>query len=1205
MRTTIIGGRVGVHFISAIALLGVGCGGSGAGQDDAVTPTVSAAAEPDAAPRDASEAWLDVVSERIEVGQYRFLQDGADFRARTVAERLVTRFDSEGAHVATGERDDAQTSEVTLRLSSWGRAGGEQEAGKAAPTLGGCTDTARVDAEGKCLERLEFVRGDLLEWWENSSRGLQQGFTLARKPNGAGRVRLLIDVTGATVLATGDGSLALERPDGSTVSYDELAVFDADGNWVASQLEIVDGRIAIGFDDAAARYPITVDPIVTTTWETYSTIDTSAPSSYGQTAAGLGDVNGDGFDDFAVGAPAEGASKGSVYVFHGSATGPAMTAAKTFTGSGASLFGYALSGAGDVNGDGFGDMIVGEPMAPNGIGTGSASLFLGSASGFNTAPTVIPAQRPGSRFGQSVACAGDIDGDHYADVIIGAPLATYVVAGEGAVHVYRGGAGAFNVVPVVNIAGGVANAAFGFSVAGVGSFDGDGLSDVVVGAPFQNQMGAVKFFKGKTSAPYLELGWTDVGTQLGESFGESVAPTGDANGDLRADFVVGAPTFDYGTSTNAGRLFVYSGNVLSTKDFREERKLANVLFYGRNMRGAGDVNGDGKGDFGRGGTGVGTGISFGEGPHPVEYGATVNNAYVFAGVGDVDSDGFADAVYGKPVQSVTGYAALYRGKGAYPRIAFDPDLVGGSAAEMFGATVIDAGDVNGDGFSDLAVSSYLFDDAQTGAGKVTLYFGSSAGPRAPVTVGTGGQTDAHFGWSLAAGDFNGDGFSDLAVGAADYDNVQSDEGRVYVYPGSATGIGTALQPPIEINQVGARLGYALAAGDINADGFADLAASASVYDGGQTDEGGVFIYRGGPGGLPTAVPAALEVNSASAWFGSALAIGDVNGDGCGDLVVGAKMFTNGHSKEGNAYVYHCSGNQLALQTGWNPQPNQADARFGGALSLDADVNGDGRADLIVGAAKFDNGNTNEGRVWLYPGSATGLGSATGSAEGNLDAAQLGLAVSGGDLDGDGVGEVAASAPFASLSQAIRYYTVDSSLQLVEKPGLTDISGPFAATFTMTADFNGDGMSDTVAQREPPEGSRLRFWRHELNGIVPRLYRAGSTTVRIAPGGKANSTGVDIKVLLQSPYGKGPRFKVVAEVKQIGTAFNGQGLVKSSAWQSGTEATLTTVRNLVANKAYHYRVRLDFEQVLGYGATHSRWYYGGLRGQGNGVHFRTP
>src|SRR5207249_1731650 len=148
---------------------------------------------------------------------------------------------------------------------------------------------------------------------------------------------------------------------------------------------------------------------------------------------------------------------------------------------------------------------------------------------------------------------------------------------------------------------------------------------------------------------------------------------------------------------------------------------------------------------------------------------------------------------------------------------------------------------------------------------------------------------------------------------------------------------------------------------------------ADLYDNGQTDEGRAFVFLGSASGLASTPAWTAESDQASADFGASVAsAGDVNGDGFADVIIGAHLYDNGQSNEGRAFVYLGSASGLASTPAWTAESNQANADFGASVAAAGDVNGDGFGDVIVGADLYDNGQTDEGRIFVYLGSASGL-----------------------------------------------------------------------------------------------------------------------------------------------------------------------------------------------------------------------------------------
>ncbi len=393
---------------------------------------------------------------------------------------------------------------------------------------------------------------------------------------------------------------------------------------------------------------------------------------------------------------------------------------------------------------------------------------------------------------------------------------------------------------------------------------------------------------------------------------------------------------------------------------------------------------------------------------------------------------------------------------------------------LYGISVSDAGDVNGDGYADVIVGAYLYDNGQADEGRVYAYHGSAGGlAAAPAWTTESNQTGGLLGYEVAsAGDVNGDGFDDVAVCAVLYDGGQVDEGRLEIFHGSALGLETTAAVTIESNQAGPQYGFSLStAGDVNGDGFDDVVIGANFYDNGQADEGAAFVYHGSAAGLEMAPAWTGESNQGSAAYGTrASAAGDVNGDGFGDVIVGAVTYDNGQTDEGRIYVHHGSVAGLSTVADWTVESNQDFANLGKAAASAGDVNADGFDDVIVGAPFYDNGQTDEGRVWLYLGSAAGLSTvAAWSAESNSTSAFLGWsAESAGDVNNDGFDDVIVGAWLWDAG------TVDEGAALVylgTANGL-DTSAAFTVDSNQSAsyfgyfvspagDVDGDGYDDVL------------------------------------------------------------------------------------------------------------------------------------------------
>ena len=329
----------------------------------------------------------------------------------------------------------------------------------------------------------------------------------------------------------------------------------------------------------------------------------------------------------------------------------------------------------------------------------------------------------------------------------------------------------------------------------------------------------------------------------------------------------------------------------------------------------------------------------------------------------------------------------------------------------FGVSVGTAGDVNGDGYADVIVGSFFYDNGQTDEGRAFVYYGSASGlSTAPDWTAESNQAHALFGVSVGtAGDVNGDGYADVIVGAYFYSGGQGHEGRAYVYHGSADGLSATPDWRVESNKINADFGRSVrTAGDVNGDGYADVIVGADYYSNGQDFEGRAFVFHGSAGGLSTTPDWTAESNQASALFGASVGTaGDVNGDGYADVIVGAPFYGNGQLHEGGAFVFHGSAGGLSTTAEWRAESNQPDAQLGTSVGTAGDVNRDGYSDVIVGAYWYDDGQENEGRVFLFHGSANGLSTApNGTAESDQAQASFGYSVgTAGDVNGDGYADV--------------------------------------------------------------------------------------------------------------------------------------------------------------------------------------------------------
>jgi Putative Ig domain/FG-GAP repeat len=435
------------------------------------------------------------------------------------------------------------------------------------------------------------------------------------------------------------------------------------------------------------------------------------------------------------------------------------------------------------------------------IALGLALMPSASGAGgeaFQAIKTLDPTNQSYSYFGDSIAPAGDINGDGYEDVIAGAPRWISAIGEEGRAYVYLGSADGFGPTPITLDPTDQQWAHFGESVAPAGDVNNDGYDDVVVGAPdWSSQQGRIYLYLGAAAGFQTPLTF-DGGTR----FGYAISPAGDVDNDGYDDFIVGAPYYDNpkpwpstGYYTDGGRAFLYRGapgGVVYAQYFNPANQ--DYARFGYALAAAGDVNNDGYDD-------VVFGAPWKDGQVNAE-----GRAYVYLGSAsglqqstvvdptdqagaqfglslaavDTNADGYDDIIAGAPsVNSATGRAYVYRGSAsgiqASPSQELAPNFNNGAS---YGFSLGAAGDVNDDGYEDVVVGAPYWDGQQTDEGRAYLHLGSTSGLQSYFTLDPTDQAGAYFGYSAAsAGDIDNDGYDDAIVGAPYWNTI---EGRVYL-----------------------------------------------------------------------------------------------------------------------------------------------------------------------------------------------------------------------------------------------------------------------------------------------------------------------------------------------------------------------------------------------------------------------------------------
>jgi hypothetical protein len=1059
---------------------------------------------------------------------------------------------------------------------------------------------------GATGNRMEYRRGRLLEWYENTPKGLKQSFQLEAPPErGSGVLHLDLALTGDLSPSFSEDGQAIDftRSNVAVLRYDRLIVTDARGSSLPARMEGFVRGIRIAIDDSDAVYPITVDPLVSSpAW--IHEID-QASAFFGVSGGTAGDVNGDGYSDLIVGASA---NAGTAFVFHGSASGLGATEAWKVEGMGGQV-----STAGDVDGDGYADVIVGDSGydAPGSFDDGRAFVYLGTPSGLSTTPAwTVTGELLGTNLGIQVATAGDVNGDGYSDVLV-CSIGLILFDG-GRAQVYHGSAAGLSTSPSWTALGDHSGARFCASGGTAGDVNGDGYGDLVIGEP-----GASRAFVYLGSAAGLATSAAWAVDSVGADFGGSVGAAGDVNGDGYADIVIGASGYSNG-QTSEGGAFVYYGSStgVSTMAAWSTEGNQNGAGYGA-VATAGDVDGDGyadllvgasrydNGQFDEGQVFLYRGSSGGLAATPAwTFQSDQESAYMGGGVtaGDVNGDGLSDllvgdAFYDGPtLDEGRIWVFLGRTSTMVTTPAWTTD--GNQVNAQYGDAVETAGDVNGDGYADFLIGAAgaTDTDGNVGAGRAFLFLGAASGPSTtPSWTAEGGQEGASFGFGLSgAGDVNGDGYDDVIVGAAWYDGGEVDEGRALLYLGSPAGLAGTPAWSTESNQADAQYGIRVAgAGDVNGDGYADVAVGAYRYDGDLDGEGRAYVYLGSASGLSTTPAWIGEGDQADANYGVSVATaGDVNADGYSDLVVGAWTHSGGEEAEGRAYLYLGSATGLSTTPAWIGEPNLVGAFFGTTVRSAGDVNGDGYADVLVGAAQLDIGlgGDTRGSAFLYLGSSTGLSATPAwTAQGTAGGSLFGYFLSGaGDVNGDGFADIAISA--WGQGRASLWFGSASGPGSPLFPDWTAsaaASTEFGYEIGAAGDVNGDGFADLlVGARGLDDGQtdEGRAYLYYGNGeralpLAPRQCTSDDFLPVAHLGASDESDAFRLKAFARTAFGRG-KVRLEVEVKPLGAPLNGNGTAQSSAFDTGTAGALvsTLVEGLEESTLYHWRARVRHDAV---------------------------
>jgi len=443
------------------------------------------------------------------------------------------------------------------------------------------------------------------------------------------------------------------------------------------------GHMQGRFDNVSYSLAGQCSPLYTFTGEALDDV-------FGMSVSGAGDVNNDGFDDIisgACGSDAAGLSAGRAYVYSG------MDGSLLYMFTGASdhdFFGTAVSGAGDVNNDGYDDLLIGASQAAGTSSWGAGIAYIYSGLDGSLLYTFI-GEAEDDRFGMyHISGAGDVNNDGFADVIVGASYNDALGNRTGKAYVFHGSGGPFPITVLATDAdrtftGTVIDGGLGFAVAGAGDVNNDNYDDLLVGAWTSTRIATVYVYSGWDGSILYNL----VAETSGDGFGYSVS-AGDLNSDGIVDFVVGAPR-NHTAGQYAGRAYAFYGRSESFP-ITINASDADIIFTGEYV-----------GDY---------------------FGIDVSIA------GDVNHDSYEDIVIGSD-----GFDDPYDWSGrAYVYSGIDGTLLyilrseGESEYDEFGLSVSAAGDVNNDGSPDIVIGARQ--ENSSGNGKAYVYICEGGTPEA-------------------------------------------------------------------------------------------------------------------------------------------------------------------------------------------------------------------------------------------------------------------------------------------------------------------------------------------------------------------------------------------------------------------------------------------------------------------------------------------